>query len=412
VPEDVEQVPARRPNRFDRPKEPHDWRWVLGIVGRTLVSIGVLLFAFVAYQWWGTGIQTAREQNRLRHEFAVMMESTVPLTSLPPPTTVEPSTSEAPAESSTSSTSTTSTIPVAQVPPAVIAPPEPGGPVAQLDIPKMDVNAKVVVEGVAPSNLQDGPGHFPETPLPGQLGNSAIAGHRTTHGHPFLHIDRLEAGDDIKITTLAGTYIYVVTGTQIVSPDDYALVIPTVDPTKATLTLTSCHPVRQATKRIVVFAELDVARSSPVTQPSNASAEQAPSVLPGDETTAETLTTDAAATTTEQAASTATTATATTATTAEATTVGPAGTVPALDASGAPPADSTETFQNDWFSDPAAMPQVARWGFVLIAISLGAYAVSWRARRNWVGALVGIVPFVVVLYFWFENVNRLLPPNL
>ena len=77
-----------------------------------------------------------------------------------------------------------------------------------------------------------------------------------------------------------------------------------------------------------------------------------------------------------------------------------------------PPITSEEVFQNQWFSDPSAFPHVALWGFALIAVSLGAYAISRRARRNWVGALVGIVPFIVVLYFWFENVNRLLPPNL
>ncbi|MCU1361801.1 MAG: peptidase family protein, partial [Ilumatobacteraceae bacterium] len=76
-----------------------------------------------------------------------------------------------------------------------------------------------------------------------------------------------------------------------------------------------------------------------------------------------------------------------------------------------PPHDSVEAFSNQWFSDPDAFPQVALWGFGLTAIAFGAYAVSRRARRNWVGALVGIIPFMFVLYFWFENVNRLLPPN-
>ena len=74
--------------------------------------------------------------------------------------------------------------------------------------------------------------------------------------------------------------------------------------------------------------------------------------------------------------------------------------------------EGEELFQNQWFSDPDAFPQVALWGSMLTAVSLGAYAVSRRARRNWVGLLVGVAPFVVVLYFFFENVNRLLPPNL
>ena len=72
----------------------------------------------------------------------------------------------------------------------------------------------------------------------------------------------------------------------------------------------------------------------------------------------------------------------------------------------------TGAFAEGWFSDSAAWPQVALWGLVLTAISILAYLLSRAVRRNWVGALVGIVPFLVALYFFFENVNRLLPPNL
>jgi sortase A len=75
-------------------------------------------------------------------------------------------------------------------------------------------------------------------------------------------------------------------------------------------------------------------------------------------------------------------------------------------------ADGEDAFAAGWFDDEAAWPHVAGWGLLLALISLGAYWVSRRARRNWVGALVGIVPFLVALYFFYENVNRLLPPAL
>ena len=251
----VHEAPAEprepRRSRFDRPPEPHDWRWVLGIVGRTLVAVGVLMFAFVGYQLWGTGIQTAREQNRLRSEFAELLETTVPLTSVAPATTVEPLTSDV----ATSDAPTTTVDPVDTAPPAALVPPTEGDPVARLAIERMGIENKIVIEGVSPADLQDGPGHFPETPLPGQLGNAAIAGHRTTHGQPFNRIDELQPGDDIVVTTLVGRYVYVVTGTRIVAPTDYELVIPTIDPTKATLTLTSCHPEFHATERIVVHGD-------------------------------------------------------------------------------------------------------------------------------------------------------------
>ena len=80
-----------------------------------------------------------------------------------------------------------------------------------------------------------------------------------------------------------------------------------------------------------------------------------------------------------------------------------------------PPADDEEladAFAHGWFSDDAAFAQVALWGVVVSAIAIGAWLLSRRVRRNWVGALVGIVPFVIALYFFFQNVNRLLPAAL
>ncbi len=71
-----------------------------------------------------------------------------------------------------------------------------------------------------------------------------------------------------------------------------------------------------------------------------------------------------------------------------------------------------DAFSEGWFSDPGANSQVALWGVVLAVVAIGAYLVSRRFRRDWAGLLAGIVPFVVVLYFFFQNVNRLLPPNL
>src|SRR4029078_4929467 len=108
------------------------------------------------------------------------------------------------------------------------------------------------------------------------LGNAAIAGHRTTHLHPFFDIDKLQPDDEIVGTTLNGGYPYSVTGTEVVAPDDYNSVIPTTDVTKATLTLVSCTPRYSATNRIVVHADL-------VPEKSDALTEAAP-LVPGTET--------------------------------------------------------------------------------------------------------------------------------
>jgi LPXTG-site transpeptidase (sortase) family protein len=143
------------------------------------------------------------------------------------------------------------TVPRPPVPPEV----EDGDAIARIELPSIGVD-RIVVAGVDKDDLKKGPGHYPETPLPGQLGNAAIAGHRTTFGQPFIDVDQLQVDDEIVVTTLAGRYVYRVTGQQIVSPRD-SHVIATTDPTTATLTLTSCHPKYSARERIIIFSELD-----------------------------------------------------------------------------------------------------------------------------------------------------------
>jgi len=71
-----------------------------------------------------------------------------------------------------------------------------------------------------------------------------------------------------------------------------------------------------------------------------------------------------------------------------------------------------EGFTDGWFSDPASIPQALLWGALLAGIAYGIYWLSRKVRRYWVGILAGAAPFVVALYFFYENVNRLLPPNL
>ena len=96
-----------------------------------------------------------------------------------------------------------------------------------------------MIQGIGVPDLRKAPGHYPATPLPGQLGNAAIAGHRTTYGAPFNRLDELAAGDPIIITRWAGRFQYTVTPQQVVSPKEVCVLDPTPN---ATLTLTTCNP--------------------------------------------------------------------------------------------------------------------------------------------------------------------------
>ncbi len=145
---------------------------------------------------------------------------------------------------------------------SAISQPLVGAAVGQLWIPRIGIS-DTIVQGVGDAQLEQGPGHYPGTALPGEVGNVAIAGHRTTYAHPFYNLDALASGDDIYVLTTQGYFRYTVTGSQIVSPDDTAVLDPT--PGKATLTLTTCNPRYSAAQRLVVTAAFDGKPAQPLT---------------------------------------------------------------------------------------------------------------------------------------------------
>ena len=196
-------------------------RAVLGAVGRVLIAAGLLILSFVGYQLWGTSFAEARSQERLIEEFE------------------------------------------AKDGPALQAiRPVPGGAVGLIEIPKIGLD-KAVVEGVGVAELKTGPGHYPKTPMPGQPGNAAIAGHRTTYGAPFNRLDELVAGDAILVTTAQGEFRYEVETAKVVHPGQSEVLDPTTD---SRLTLTTCHPEFSAAQRLVLTAKLVTPAAAP-TQP-------------------------------------------------------------------------------------------------------------------------------------------------
>tara|TARA_Y100000766_G_scaffold147426_1_gene126552 strand:+ start:10307 stop:11440 length:1134 start_codon:yes stop_codon:yes gene_type:complete len=209
-------------------------------LGRSLIILGGLTLLFVAYQLWGTGVLTDRYQSDLEEDFSELID------------VVEDTTSSI----TNPETSGNNESNYAEL----LWRPE-GQAMAQLVIPKMGLTA-TVVSGVSSESLRRGPGHFPDTPMPGMPGNSAIAGHRTTWGAPFGNIEKLEPGDEIKIQTIQGSFTYVVLeqnggrGNFIVSPNEFDVLNQNFDSSPNRLTLVSCHPKLTARNRIIVVAEL------------------------------------------------------------------------------------------------------------------------------------------------------------
>ena len=421
-----EQQPPKpkRVSKWDRPPQPHDWRFYVGGLGKILITTGLLMFGFVAYQLWGTGIETARAQNKLENEFEELLaeadnSTTAPTTSVaattPPPATVpsstpstEPVATIAPSPTGTSlppesAFPTTAPAPVEQDVPPI----ERGQALARLEIPKIDKDL-IVVPGVSLDDLKKGPGHYPETPLPGQLGNASIAGHRTTFGEPFRHIDELVPGDEIIVTMFTGDrFVYEVASTEIVGPDDY-FVVTTTDPNVAELTLTSCDPVYTARNRIAVHAFLVSSESDPVGEPTFYDLEANGNVRDparGDDPAVRPEDTDAAPSADDAATVDASSTEATSTSEAPSADTTPEATAPA-------PSDRVQdAFADGWFHDRGAWPQIALWGGALILIAIAVRKISRHFRHDSIGIAVGIIPFVICLYFFYQNINRLLPPG-
>jgi sortase A len=348
---------------WDRPKPKRDWYWFLGRLGSSLITLGLLMFLFVGYQLWGTGIEEAQSQNKLENRFSEIAILSSPTSS----TSLAPSNSEPPVTTT-------------------LAPPEPivvneGDPIAIIEMPTIGVT-KYVVAGVQTADLKKGPGHYPGTPFPGELGNASIAGHRTTYGEPFRHLDDLNLGDPIIITDLLGRqFTYLVTNQQVVGATD-SWVVATTDRNKAILTLTTCHPEFSAKQRLIISAELDLTQSDIATSPAAMYADEVV-----DTTTVlstEVVTSEVAETTT----------------------------VPAILVDESNNSESADALSRGWFSDLSAIPQTLLWGLLELLVVMGAWQVAKKYRNRIIGSVVGLIPFFVVLYFVFQNVNRLLPPNL
>jgi sortase A len=174
-------------------------------VGVSCIIAGLVLIGTVAYQLWGTGIATSHAQAGFRQQIQ------------------------------------TFGFPARAIP---------GRAVGYLDIPRIHMDM-VFVQGVGAAALAKGPGHYPRTPLPGFGGNVAIAGHRTTHLHPFWSLDKVEPGDRILLQTREGAFEYRVIWQRTVAMNDWSVIKRTPVPS---LTLTTCTPRFTSRQRLVVRA--------------------------------------------------------------------------------------------------------------------------------------------------------------
>jgi len=182
-----------------------------------------------------------------------VVEDPIPRTTLPPTTTTAATlaTTTIPITAAATTAAPATTLPTPVAPPAENVK-EPLQDLGRIEIPKLGISDELY-EGIALSTLDQGPGHWPGTAMPGQAGNVVVAGHRTSHSKPFRYIDELEAGDQVTFTVDGAVHNYVVTGHEIVDPTAIRIVDQTPE---ATATLFACHPPGSVAERYVVHLAL------------------------------------------------------------------------------------------------------------------------------------------------------------
>jgi sortase A len=299
-----------------------------------------------------------------------------------------------------------------------------GEAIAIIDIPAIGVR-ETVVSGTSRQSLRSGPGHYRSTAQLGHTGNAAIAGHRTTHGAPFFDLDRLQPGDEIRVETIGGDFVYRVegqldangtrSGHRIVTPDAVEVLADRGDDR---LTLTACHPRYSARQRIVVTAVLvgpaadhvhDFAAASlplpsgpaePTAPLGGTANEPAPAhTPPGNQATGHLPPADRAAVSTPPGNQ----ATASTPPGRLAAGVGVAG--------GARPGEAAgPQHLADLGWQTAHGPLTARWGLTTAAIAAAAVTVGRRWRRLPAYAVVSPA-FTLSLLTFFTHLDRLLPAS-
>jgi sortase A len=127
-----------------------------------------------------------------------------------------------------------------------------GDAIGQIAIPRIG-NAYNIVQGTDTKSLEEGPGHYPQTALPGMGQTVAIAGHRTTYLAPFRYLNELKPGDRILVTMPYGKFTYTVQYQRIVKPTDVSVID---DVGYDRLVLSACNPLYSAAQRIIIFARL------------------------------------------------------------------------------------------------------------------------------------------------------------
>jgi len=224
----------RRPRRSRRRERPRRRATVVSVLGELLITSGVLVLLFIGWQQWFNDKVVAGEQY---DQAAALSEQFAAQAGAEPTPGGEP---------------------------PVTAAPEEAQEFANFYVPRFGADYAVPIAGgtsTVRTLNQHGIGHYDDTQMPGQVGNFAVAAHRTTYGAPFNKIADLREGDKVYVQTADGWYTYAYRNSQYVPASQVSVLQPVPDAPDVgaasgdrLLTMTSCHPMFTAQERIIAYA--------------------------------------------------------------------------------------------------------------------------------------------------------------
>jgi sortase A len=245
--------PASVERALRRPRRPKVT--VIGVLGELFITAGVVVLLFLGWQVWLNDLIVGAEQTSAANALAEQWEQDANNAPTPDPTDTE---TPAPTDTPTEAPAPTE--------PVVAAKPAASQTFANLIVPRLGADyRRPIAEGIGSNvlnNRQTGVGHYPQTQMPGEIGNFAVASHRTTYGAGFHDINTLLVGDSIYVETADGWYKYIYRGTEYVRPTGVGVLDPVpqvtgVASTDRIITMTSCHPYFSAAERIIAYGVFD-----------------------------------------------------------------------------------------------------------------------------------------------------------
>lgn len=213
------------------------------VTGEMLLTFGVLVFLFIVWQFFWTDLLAHRSNETIRNDLTQNWSTSTPA---PTPQTLN-------------------ALPVDPPEQYLIKDVPIGEAFAVLHIPRFSEywgnTPRPIVSGTAKAQIDVAVGHYQDTQGPGEIGNFALAGHRTTFGGVFYHLEKLQPGDAIVIETQDAWFTYHATEARVGTPTDVAAIAPVPDqpgvlPTTRSLTITTCHPRTSMKQRYIQFATL------------------------------------------------------------------------------------------------------------------------------------------------------------